>query len=75
MVKCFNSTDFENMLDPNYGGEGIDKFAAGNSKKTKHLAEQLAKDLGFATCYDIGGDDNVELLEKFACSWINLAIL
>ncbi|MEY4931217.1 MAG: hypothetical protein RI909_1941 [Bacteroidota bacterium] len=75
MVKCFNSTGFENMLNPNYGGEGIDMFAAGNSKKAKQVAEQLAKDLGFATCYDFGGDDKVELLEKFALSWINLAIM
>lgn len=75
MVKCFNSTGFENMLNANYGGEGIDMFAAGNSKKAKHVADLLAKDLGFATCYDFGGDDKVELLEKFALSWINLAIM
>ena len=75
IVKCFNSTGFENMSDPNYHGEGIDMFAAGNSVKAKQVAEQLAKDLGFATCYDFGGDDKVELLEKFALSWINLAIM
>ncbi len=75
LVKCFNSTGFENMLNPNYHGEGIDMFAAGNSKKAKQVAGQLAKDIGFATCYDFGGDDKVELLEKFALSWINMAIM
>lgn len=75
VVKCFNSTGFENMLNPTYQGEGIDMFAAGNSKKAKQVAEQLAKDIGFATCYDFGGDDKVELLEKFALSWINIAIM
>jgi hypothetical protein len=75
VVKCFNSTGFENMLNPTYHGEGIDMFAAGDSVKAKQVAEQLAKDLGFATCYDFGGDDKVELLEKFALSWINLAIM
>ncbi len=75
MVKCFNSTGYENMSDPIYHGEGIDMFAAGNSVRAKQVAEQLAKDLGFATCYDFGGDDKVELLEKFALSWINLAIM
>jgi 8-hydroxy-5-deazaflavin:NADPH oxidoreductase len=75
IVKCFNSTGFENMLNPNYHGEGIDMFAAGNSSKAKQVAERLAKDLGFATCYDFGGDDKVELLEKFALSWINIAIM
>lgn len=75
VVKCFNSTGFENMLNPIYRGEGIDMFAAGNSIKAKQVAEQLAKDIGFATCYDFGGDDKVELLEKFALSWINIAIM
>jgi predicted dinucleotide-binding enzyme len=73
IVKCFNSTGFENMLNPVYNGVGIDMFSAGNSTKAKKVAEQLAKDIGFATCYDFGGDDKVELLEKFAFSWINLA--
>ncbi len=75
VVKCFNSTGFENMLNPIYHGEGIDMFAAGDSVKAKKVAEQLANDLGFAMCYDFGGDDKVELLEKFALSWINLAIM
>ena len=75
IAKCFNSTGFENMLNPNYQGKGIDMFAAGDSKKAKQVAEQLAKDIGFATCYDFGGDDKVELLEKFALSWINIAIM
>ena len=75
VVKCFNSTGFENMLNPIYDGKGIDMFAAGNSKKAKQIAEQLASDIGFATCYDFGGDDKVELLEKFALSWINIAIM
>lgn len=75
LVKCFNTTGFENMLNPVYNGEGIDMFCAGNSKEAKQLAEKLSKDIGLVACYDFGGDDKVELLEKFALSWINLAIM
>lgn len=75
VVKCFNSTGFENMLNPNYHGKGIDMFCAGNSKEAKNIASALAKEIGFEECWDFGGDDKVELLEKFALSWINLAIL
>lgn len=75
VVKCFNTTGFENMVNPIYGGEGIDMFAAGNSEHAKAVASKLATDIGFATCYNFGGDDKVELLEKFALSWINLAIM
>jgi predicted dinucleotide-binding enzyme len=75
VVKCFNTTGFENMLNPVYQGDGIDMFCAGNDKHAKQVAELLARDIGFASCFDFGGDDKVELLEKFAQSWINLAII
>jgi predicted dinucleotide-binding enzyme len=75
IVKCFNSTGFENIADPIYGNISIDMFMAGNSLKAKQIASQLSKDAGFAECYDFGGDDKVELLEQLAFSWINLAII
>jgi predicted dinucleotide-binding enzyme len=74
VVKCFNTTGFENMLNPVYYNDGIDMFCAGDNKQSKQVAEQLSLDMGFASCFDFGGDDKVELLEKFALSWINLAI-
>jgi 8-hydroxy-5-deazaflavin:NADPH oxidoreductase len=75
VVKCFNSTGFENMLNPMYNGEAIDMFMAGDSEKAKLIATQLALDAGFGSCADFGKSDKVELLEKFALSWINLAIM
>lgn len=75
VVKCFNSTGFENMENPKYGEVAIDMFAAGSSLKAKEVARKLSLDAGFSECYDFGGDDKVELLEQFALSWINLAIL
>lgn len=75
IVKCFNSTGFENMLEPVYNGEAIEMFMAGDSEKAKSVAKQLAIDAGFGNCIDFGKSDKVELLEKFALSWINLAIL
>lgn len=75
IVKCFNTTGFENMSNPVYGDMAIDMFMAGNSEKGKSVARQLALDAGFAACYDFGGDDKVVLLEQFALAWINLAII
>lgn len=75
VVKCFNSTGFENMLNPVYNGQGIDMFMAGDSDVAKGVAHQLALDCGFSTCMDFGKGDKVELLEKLALSWINLAIM
>lgn len=75
VVKCFNSTGFENMLNPVYHGEPIDMFMAGDSDNAKQIAHQLALDAGFGTCWDFGKADKVVLLEQFALSWINLAIM
>lgn len=75
VVKCFNSTGFENMLNPVYNGVAIDMFMAGDSENAKKIATQLALDAGFGSCIDFGKADKVELLEKFALSWINLAIM
>jgi predicted dinucleotide-binding enzyme len=75
IVKCFNSTGYENMLNPNYDGVGIDMFMAGDRENAKTVASKLATDAGFGSCIDFGKADKVELLEKFALSWINLAIM
>ena len=74
VVKAFNTTGFENMADPVYGDTTADMFMAGDSAKAKTIATQLSKDAGFENCYDFGDSNQVQLLEKFALAWINLAI-
>lgn len=75
IVKCFNTTGYENMANPRYGEQAIEVFMAGESTNAKAVARQLALDIGFADCLDFGGSDKVILLEQFALSWINLAIM
>lgn len=75
VVKCFNTTGFENMLDPIYNGQGIDMFTAGSSDKGIAIATQLAKEMGFGAVYHFGGNDTFSLIEQFAMSWITLAII
>jgi len=74
VVKCFNTTGFNNMQNPVYGEMAIDAFVAGDSSKGKEAAIQLAKDAGFADCYNVGGNDRFQLMEQFAFFWINLAM-
>lgn len=74
VVKCFNTTGFNNMANPRYGNQAIDAFVAGDSASAKTICKQLAKDVGFAECYDIGGNDKFALMEQFAWFWINLAM-
>lgn len=74
IVKCFNTTGFNNMADTHYDGLEIDAFMCGDSEVAKKVAKRLALDAGFATCYDVGGNDKFELMEQFAWFWINLAM-
>lgn len=75
VVKCFNTTGFNNMKDPRYGDEWLDLFMCGDSQKGKAICRELTKDAGFADCYDAGGNDKFELMEQFAFFWINLAMM
>jgi predicted dinucleotide-binding enzyme len=74
VVKCFNTTGYNNMKDPVYGDTKLDLFVCGDSPRGKELAIQLAKDAGFESCYDVGGNDKFQLMEQFAFFWINLAM-
>jgi len=70
VVKCFNTTGFENMADP----RGTDMFVAGDSARGKYIASQLARDIGFGMVWDMGGNDKFYLIEQLANVWINQAI-
>ena len=74
VVKCFNTTGFNNMSDPEYQDTAIDMFTCGDSVRGKEMAVRLSADAGFAACYDVGGNDKFELMEQFAWFWINLAL-
>lgn len=71
IAKAFNNTGFENMIHP----AGIDTFVSSDSEKAKQIVVQLAKDMGFANCYDFGGNDKAALQEQLGMAWINLALI
>jgi predicted dinucleotide-binding enzyme len=75
VIKCFNTTGFNNIENPIYGNEAIDAFMAGDSKRAKSLVRDLALEAGFAECYDVGGNDKFTLMESYAFFWINLAMM
>ncbi len=73
VVRCFNTTGWQNMENPTYNGEGIDMFVAGDSKRGKALATKLAKEIGFGQVYDLGGNDAFELMENIVITWVGLS--
>jgi predicted dinucleotide-binding enzyme len=75
VVKCFNTTGFENMMNPSYDTMNADMFVAGDSERGKKVAVALAKGIGFEEVWDMGGNDKFTLMEQLAMVWINLAIM
>ncbi len=73
VVKCFNTIGAEDLANPHFNKTIADAFVAGDSKKAKEIAQQLAIDMGFENCYDLGGDEALPLLENLAVTWGALA--
>lgn len=73
VVRCFNTTGWENIENPKIRGEKIDMFVAGDSKKAKLVATKLAKQIGFGRVYDLGGNDKFELMEQIVIAWRGLS--
>ena len=73
VVKIFNSTGYNNMADPNYGGVPLTMFYCGDDTDAKRIAASLARDIGFDPV-DAGPLSNARLLEPVAMLWIWLAI-
>jgi predicted dinucleotide-binding enzyme len=74
VVKAFNTTGWENMADPIYGGESSAMFICGDDAEAKATVTRLAEDLGFEVA-DIGTLTMARHLEPLALVWINLAMV
>lgn len=72
VVKIFNTTGYNNMADPTYGGEATAMFYCGDDPPAKEIAKRLAAELGFDPI-DAGPLTNARLLEPLALLWIWLA--
>jgi predicted dinucleotide-binding enzyme len=73
VVKAFNTTGYNNMLDPVYGGESTTLFIAGDDGAAKATVAELAETLGFDVA-DVGGLSTARFLEPLALAWISLAM-
>lgn len=68
VVKCFNTTGFTNMENPN----GSMMFACGNDQEATEKITKLAVSIGF-DAINIGDISKARLLEPLAMLWIHLA--
>ncbi len=74
VVKAFNTTGAENMINPVYHGEATTMFICGDSAEAKTVVTQLAEDLGFEVA-DVGPLTAARYLEPLAMVWIRLAMV
>lgn len=73
VVKIFNTTGYDNMLDPRYGDRRAAMVYAGDDEGAKRVAHQLAAAIGFEPL-DLGPLLAARYLEPMALVWIRLAI-
>ncbi len=73
VVKVFNTTGFNVMLDPKFGSEAATMFYCGDDSAAKAVAAQLSADLGFEP-FDAGPLAQSDLLEHLALLWISTAL-
>lgn len=73
VVKIFNTTGYNNMLEPVIRGEHLTMFYCGDDPQAKQTAATLAHDIGFHPI-DAGPLANARLLEPHAMLWIWLAL-
>ena len=73
VVKAFNTTGWNNMVDPIYHGERITMFICGDNAKSKDIVTGLAEDLGFEVV-DAGDLTAARYLEPLAMLWVDLAV-
>lgn len=72
VVKAFNTTGYENMTDPVYGGQATTMFICGDDAPAKATVADLAGALGFEAA-DAGPLAAAFHLENLALLWIHLA--
>lgn len=72
VVKAFNSTGANNMLDPNYNGQAASMLICGDDVASKQTVLKLANELGF-DAIDAGPLSAARDLEPLAMIWIRLA--
>ena len=72
VVKCFNTTGAENMVQTRFGADRAVMFLAGDDEPAKATVTALGEALGFEMV-DAGGLEVARLLEPMAMLWVHLA--
>jgi predicted dinucleotide-binding enzyme len=72
-VKAFNTTGFDNMLDPHYRGGDLFMPVAGDDPEARAKVIALATLLGF-DAVDLGSLASARYLEPWAMVWIQMAM-
>lgn len=72
VVKAFNSTGTENMLNPRYAKGRVMMPVAGDDAAAREAVIALAASLGF-DAFDFGPLSGARYLEPFAMTWIHMA--
>lgn len=74
VVKAFNTTGYNNMLNPDYDGQSATMFIAGDNEAAKEVVTTLSEEIGFDVA-DVGVLKCARYLEPMAFAWITMAMV
>jgi predicted dinucleotide-binding enzyme len=69
IIKVFNTTGYEQLLQPIFKSKKAELVLAGDSKKAKEIIKIMAIELGIKSCYDFGGSDTILLFNEMTRCW------
>lgn len=72
VVKAFNTTGFDNMQNPQYGGKPLTMLFCTDDPAAQSIAEQLIRDVGFEPVF-AGPLKRARYLEPLAMLWITMS--
>ena len=72
VVKAFNTTGFNNMQSPQYGGKAISMLFCTDDPVARETADRLIRDVGFEPVF-VGPLKQARHLEPLAMLWITMS--
>jgi 8-hydroxy-5-deazaflavin:NADPH oxidoreductase len=73
VAKAFNTTGFNNMKNPSYGGKPVSMLFCSDDSTAKNTCEKLIRDVGFDPVF-AGPLKQARYLEPMAMLWITMSI-
>jgi predicted dinucleotide-binding enzyme len=72
VVKCFNTINSSQMVDPDFDEEEAEMLICGDDDEAKHEVVRIIREFGWPGALDVGGIDGARWLEALVPLWLRI---